>query len=125
LFKGLIVCSWTSVTRYFLAFSSPVVWYCLPFHGFVCFHFLCAGFFEESFVVVAWWSRIVLVSAYHGRQVVGSSQAGLRGESVMGPQPGRLGSGSLVGHGQQAVAAWEWQPICSFSVLWHGEVSTG
>jgi hypothetical protein len=36
-------------------------------HGFVCFHFLCAELLEESFVVVAWWSYFVLVSAYHGR----------------------------------------------------------
>jgi hypothetical protein len=28
---------------------------------------LCAGFFEECFVVVAWWSYIVLASAYLGR----------------------------------------------------------
>jgi hypothetical protein len=34
---------------------------------FVCFYFLCVEFLEESFVVVAWWSYIVLVSAYHGR----------------------------------------------------------
>jgi hypothetical protein len=54
------------VTLYFLAFSSTVVWYCLSFHGFACFHFLCAEFLGESFVVVAWWSYIVLVSAYHG-----------------------------------------------------------
>jgi hypothetical protein len=67
LFKGLFVCSWISVTLYFLAFSSPVVWYCLPFYGFVCFHSLCAELLVESFVVVAWWSYIVLVSAYHGR----------------------------------------------------------
>jgi hypothetical protein len=40
-----------------------MVWYCLPFHGFVCFHFLCAEFLEETFVVVAWWSYIVLVPA--------------------------------------------------------------
>jgi hypothetical protein len=50
-----------------LAFSSPVLWYCLSSHSFVCFHFLCAEFFEESFVVMAWWSYIVLVSAYHGK----------------------------------------------------------
>jgi hypothetical protein len=41
-----------------------IPWYCLPFHGFVCFHILCAEFLEESFVVVAWWSYIVLASAY-------------------------------------------------------------
>jgi hypothetical protein len=52
---------------YFLAFSSLVASYCLPFHGFVCFHFLCAEFLEESFVVVALWSHIALISAYHGR----------------------------------------------------------
>jgi hypothetical protein len=52
---------------YFLAFSFPVVWYCLPFHGYVGFHFLCAESLEESFVVVALWSYIVLVSAFHGR----------------------------------------------------------
>jgi hypothetical protein len=51
----------------FFGFSSLVVWYCLSFHGFVCFHFLCADFLGESFVVVAWLSCIVLVSAYHGR----------------------------------------------------------
>jgi hypothetical protein len=50
-----------------LLFSSPVAWYCLPFHGFVCFHFLCAEFLGESFAVVVWWSYIVLVSAYQGR----------------------------------------------------------
>jgi hypothetical protein len=55
-----------NVTLY-LAFSSPVLWYCLPFHGFIYFHFLCSEFLEESFVVVAWWSYIVLVSAYYGR----------------------------------------------------------
>jgi hypothetical protein len=33
----------------------------------VCFDILCAEFLEESFVVVVWWSYIVLVSAYHGR----------------------------------------------------------
>jgi hypothetical protein len=44
-----------------------MIWYCLPFHGFVCFHFMCAEFLDESFVVVAWWSYIALVSAYHGR----------------------------------------------------------
>jgi hypothetical protein len=27
----------------------------------------CVEFLGESFVVVAWWSYIVLVSAYHGR----------------------------------------------------------
>jgi hypothetical protein len=47
-----------------------VVWYCLLFHGFVCFHFLCAEFLGESFVVVAWWSYIILVSAYHERLVL-------------------------------------------------------
>jgi hypothetical protein len=31
---------------------------------FICFHFLCAEFLEETFAVVAWWSYIVLVSAY-------------------------------------------------------------
>jgi hypothetical protein len=67
LFKGLIACYQINVTLYFVAFSSPMVWYCLSFLGFVCFHFLYAGFFEESFVVVAWWSYIVLASAYHGR----------------------------------------------------------
>jgi hypothetical protein len=45
------------------AFSFPAVWY--AFHGFVCFHFLCAEFLGESFTVVAWWSYIVLVSAFH------------------------------------------------------------
>jgi hypothetical protein len=43
-----------------------VVWYCLPLHGFVSFHFLCGEFIGESLVVVAWWSYIVLVSAYNG-----------------------------------------------------------
>jgi hypothetical protein len=38
-----------------------------PFHGYVGFHFLCAESLKESFVVVALWSYIVLVSAYHGR----------------------------------------------------------
>jgi hypothetical protein len=56
-----------NVILYLLAFSSPVVWYFLSFHGFVCFHFLCAGFLEDTFVVVAWWSYIDLVSAYHGK----------------------------------------------------------
>jgi hypothetical protein len=37
---------------------------------FVCFHFLSVDFLEESFVVVAWWSYIVLVSAYHGRHLL-------------------------------------------------------
>jgi hypothetical protein len=50
-----------------------VVWYCLSSHGFVCFHFLCAEFLEESFVVVAWWSYIILVSAYHGRFFIAPS----------------------------------------------------
>jgi hypothetical protein len=67
LFEGLIVCRQINVTLYFLAFSFPIVWYCLPFHGFVGFHFLFAESLEESFVVVAWWSYIVLVSAYHER----------------------------------------------------------
>jgi hypothetical protein len=67
LFKGLLVCSLINVILYLLAFSSPVVWYFLSFHGFVCFHFLCAGFLEDTFVVVAWWSYIDLVSAYHGK----------------------------------------------------------
>jgi hypothetical protein len=48
-------------------FSSPVVWCCLSSHGFVCFHFLFAESLDESFVVVALWSHIVLVSAHHGR----------------------------------------------------------
>jgi hypothetical protein len=64
---GLIVCSYIDVTLFFLVFSSPVVWYCLTFHGYVGFHFLCAEFLGESFVVVALWSHIVLVSACHGR----------------------------------------------------------
>jgi hypothetical protein len=51
----------------FLPFLRNVLWYCLPFHDFACFHFLCAEFLEESFVVVAWWLYIVLVSAYHRR----------------------------------------------------------
>jgi hypothetical protein len=38
-----------------------VVWCCLFFHDFVSFHFLCAESLGESFVVVAWWSYIVLV----------------------------------------------------------------
>jgi hypothetical protein len=59
LFKGLFVCSWINVTLWFLVFSSPVIWYCLSSHGFVCFNFLCAEFFM--------WSYIVLVSAYRGR----------------------------------------------------------
>jgi tryptophan-rich sensory protein len=50
-----------------LAFSFPVIWCCLPFHGYVGFHFLCAESLEKSFVVVALWSYIVLVSAYRGR----------------------------------------------------------
>jgi hypothetical protein len=41
-----------------------VFWYCLLFFGDVGFHFLCADSLEESFVVVALWSHIVLVSAY-------------------------------------------------------------
>jgi hypothetical protein len=36
-------------------------------HGFVCFHFLSAEFLVDSFVVVSWWSYVILVSAYHGR----------------------------------------------------------
>jgi hypothetical protein len=44
-----------------------VVWYCLSFCSFVCFHFLFAELLEESFEVVAWWSYIVLISAYCGR----------------------------------------------------------
>jgi hypothetical protein len=67
LIKGLIMCSWISVTVCFLVCSSPVVWYCLPFHGFVCFNFPCSEFLGESFVVVALWSYIVLVHFYHGR----------------------------------------------------------
>jgi hypothetical protein len=51
----------------FLPFSFPVVWCCLSFHGKVGFHFLCAESLEESFVVVALWSHIFLVSDYHGR----------------------------------------------------------
>jgi hypothetical protein len=45
----------------------PVVWYCLPFHGFVCFHFLRAEFLKKCFAVGAWLSYTVLVSAYNGR----------------------------------------------------------
>jgi hypothetical protein len=60
------------VTLYFLAFSFPVVWCSLPFHDYVGFHFLCAQSLEESFVVVALWSHIVLVSAYHGRLIAPS-----------------------------------------------------
>jgi hypothetical protein len=67
LFEGFIVSTEIEVTLYFLAFSFPVVWYCLPFRGYVGFHFVCAKSMEESFVVVALWSHIVLVSAYHGR----------------------------------------------------------
>jgi hypothetical protein len=52
---------------YSLAFSSPVVWYGLSFHGYAGFHFLCAESLEVSFVEVALWSYIVLISAYHGR----------------------------------------------------------
>jgi hypothetical protein len=44
-------------------------WYCLSSHGFVCFHFLCAEFLGESFILVVWWPYIVLVSAYHGNNV--------------------------------------------------------
>jgi hypothetical protein len=43
------------------------------FHGFVCFHFLCAEFLGESFVVMAWLSYIVLVSSYHGRFFIAPS----------------------------------------------------
>jgi hypothetical protein len=50
-----------------------VVWYCLSFHGFVGFYFLCAESFEESFVVVALLSYIVLVSACHGRLFIAPS----------------------------------------------------
>jgi hypothetical protein len=65
LFKCLIVCSWMNVTLWFLEGQAvPVVWYCLSFHGFVCFHFVCADFLEDSFVVLTWWSYIVLVSVY-------------------------------------------------------------
>jgi hypothetical protein len=46
-------------------FSCGLVLHALP--GFVCFHFLWAEFLEESFVLMAWWSYIVLFSAYHGR----------------------------------------------------------
>jgi hypothetical protein len=53
-----------NVTLYFPAFSSPVVpalsWFCLLSLS-VC------KILEESFVAVAWWSYIFLVSAYHGR----------------------------------------------------------
>jgi hypothetical protein len=38
----------------------------MPFCGYVGFHFLYAESLEESFVVVALWSYIVLVSDYHG-----------------------------------------------------------
>jgi hypothetical protein len=55
------------VILYFLAFSFPCVWYCLPFHGYVGFHLLCAESLEEYFTVVVFWSYIVLVSAYHER----------------------------------------------------------
>jgi hypothetical protein len=48
--------------------SSLLLWFgtACPLMGFFCFHFLCAVFLEESFVVVSWWSYIVLGSAYHG-----------------------------------------------------------
>jgi hypothetical protein len=67
LIKGLIVCSWIYITFWFLVFSSPVLWYCLSSCGFVYFHFLWAEFLGETFVVVVWWSHIVLVSTYHQR----------------------------------------------------------
>jgi hypothetical protein len=51
----------------FIAFSFPVVWYCLPFQGYVGFHILFAESLEGSFAVVALWSYNVLVSGYHGR----------------------------------------------------------
>jgi hypothetical protein len=60
------MCTYVEVTL-FLAFSFPVVWCCLLFHGYFGFHFLCAEAHEESFVMVALWSHIVLVSAYHAR----------------------------------------------------------
>jgi hypothetical protein len=44
-----------------------MVWYFPYSHGFVCFHLLCAESLVESFVVVAWWSHIILVSVYCGR----------------------------------------------------------
>jgi hypothetical protein len=57
------VCTLIEVTLNFLAFSFPVVWHCLPFHGYVGFHFLCAESIEESFVVVSLRSHIVLLSS--------------------------------------------------------------
>jgi hypothetical protein len=66
------VCTQAEVTLYFLAFSFPEVWCCLPFHGQVWFHFLCAESLEASVVVVALWLHIVLVSAYHGRLIAPS-----------------------------------------------------
>jgi hypothetical protein len=56
------VCTSVEVTLYCPAFSFPVVWCCLSFHGYVGLHFLRAESLEESFVVVALWSHIVLVS---------------------------------------------------------------
>jgi hypothetical protein len=50
-----------------LVFSSPVIWYFLSSHGFVCFHILCAEFLVQLSVVVARLSYIVLVSVYRGR----------------------------------------------------------
>jgi hypothetical protein len=55
-----------------------VTWYCLSFHGFVCFHFLHAEFLEESFVMLAWWSYIVLISAYHGEALYGLGMQGVK-----------------------------------------------
>jgi hypothetical protein len=49
------------------AIGFSVVWCSLSFHGYVGFHFLFAESLEESFVVVALWSHIVLISDYHGR----------------------------------------------------------
>jgi hypothetical protein len=45
-----------------------LLWFGIACPFMVLFAFtLCAEFFGESFVVVVWWSYIVLVSAYHGR----------------------------------------------------------
>jgi hypothetical protein len=44
-----------------------LLWFGIACPFMVLFDFLCAEFLGESFVVVAWWSYIVLVSANHGR----------------------------------------------------------
>jgi hypothetical protein len=61
------LCAAKSVLLWFLVLSSPVVWCCLSFCGFVYFHVLCAEFLVESHVVLTGSAYIVLISTYCGR----------------------------------------------------------